>query len=193
LDRVLAEVRERLEASRQAVEEYERLEGALAALGREPSAAAAPPAAKPPRAAVPRAQSAANRERLLALIGERPGVTREEIRAATGLSGAAVAQGLRRAIAAGRVREEPLPGGQPGFSLLPEDAASRGAAPESAEVEPEPPDGDAAAPPQPSDAGRPVEAAEAQAEPPAAEPEAESEPAPGEPGDSPPAGSSGPT
>jgi hypothetical protein len=163
LERVLGEVRERLEESRRAVEEYERLQRALEALDNEPAPAREAPAAKRPRAAVPRAQSVANRERLLAVIGDRPGVTREELRAATGLSGASVAQGLRRAVASGRVREEELPGGQVGFSLIPENAAVQPAESE---------------PPEASEAAEPAaesESAETAVEPEPAEPTAEPE------------------
>ena len=150
LQRILGEVRQRLDASRQAVEEHRRLERALEALGAASAGAAEPREA--PRSAArstgrgarraraatagsSRAQSAANRDRLLNVIGDRPGVTRAELPAATGLSGASVAQGLRRAIAAGRVRERELPGGQTGYALVPAgeaEAADAGVAPAQA-------------------------------------------------------------
>ena len=144
LQRILGEVRERLAASSAAAEEYRRLERALEALGA--AAAARPKPAAAPRRAVrrapraaqagsTRARSAANRDRLLSVIGDRPGVTRAELPAATGLSGASVAQGLRRAIAAGRVRERELPGGQTGYALVPageSDAPAAGIGPAGA-------------------------------------------------------------
>jgi hypothetical protein len=132
IDRLLNEVRERLAASREAVREYERLERALAALddvggGAPPHGSARPSAGASARVRRRRAGTArvarrsGNRDRLLALVGERPGVTREELETATGFSTAVVAQNLRRMVARGELREQQLPGGQTGYATSPVD------------------------------------------------------------------------
>ena len=63
------------------------------------------------------AEREANREKLLALVRERPGITRAELKAGAGLSSAGVAQNLRRMLARGQVREEALPGGATGYRI----------------------------------------------------------------------------
>jgi hypothetical protein len=142
LDRLLSEVRERLAASREAVREYEQLERALAALdgvddGAPPqrSAQANPGASargRRRRAGAGRsAGKGGNRDRLLALVGERPGVTREELQGVTGFSVAVVAQNLRRMVARGELREQQLPGGQIGYSTL---ATNRDARPSTGDA-----------------------------------------------------------
>jgi len=55
--------------------------------------------------------------RVLALVRDRPGISKGELKDATGLPGAGVAQNLRRPLARGEVREEALPGGAVGFRL----------------------------------------------------------------------------
>jgi hypothetical protein len=145
LDRILREIRERLEASRAAVHKHERLEAALRALGgagarathvvsglgsrQRPAAGATKRAAEQPtaargkrRAAAPRdgapstsasraraasaerrggsaaraarttsarkrAPRGANREAVLRVVGERPGVSAPETAAVSGVSG----------------------------------------------------------------------------------------------------------
>ena len=134
LDRLLRDVRERLAASREAVREYEQLERALAALdgvggdgappqrsARRSTGASARVRRRRAGAARPRGRTG-NRERLLALVAERPGVTREELETATGFSTAVVAQNLRRMVARGELREQQLPGGQTGYATSPIDA-----------------------------------------------------------------------
>jgi hypothetical protein len=51
LEKIHAEIRERLEATRPAAEEYERLEAALDAMGGPIAITALPPAEEPPLAA----------------------------------------------------------------------------------------------------------------------------------------------
>ena len=58
-----------------------------------------------------------NREKVVALVRERPGITKAELKDATGLSSAGVAQNLRRMLARGEVREEALPGGATGYRI----------------------------------------------------------------------------
>ena len=137
LDSIRAELRTRLEELRPLVREYERLQEAEAAL-----ADGSPPSDK--RAGQPkrggaqarqgggkrrgrpagsrrRSSSAAardlNRERVLTLVRERPGITKAEVRDAAGLSSAGVAQNLRRMLDRGQVREETLPGGATGYRI----------------------------------------------------------------------------
>lgn len=112
LDRIRVELRERLETSRAAAEEYERLERALAALGGEPAGDPQPVASsgavakRRGRARRSRNGSAVvtrqkNREALIAAVRAQAGITREQVREVTGLSGASVAQGLRRLVDSG--------------------------------------------------------------------------------------------
>jgi hypothetical protein len=121
LDRIRGEIRERLAASRRAVEEYERLVQVLKALDAGGTArarrAAASPSRRAPSASGTAAQRQANRERLLAALAERPGITREELRATTGLTGASVAQNLRRLVEQREIHERELPDGGTGFTL----------------------------------------------------------------------------
>jgi IclR helix-turn-helix domain len=84
--RILREIRDRLKQSREAVDEYHRLEAALAAL--EPAAAAVSqraPSRRRREPVKPRAPRGANRDKALAIIAERPGVTIAELAAATGI------------------------------------------------------------------------------------------------------------
>jgi len=113
LDRIHAEIRERLEASRAAAQEYERLEAALAAMG-GPARAAAPRR----RPAEPRAPRGANREAVLRALEERPGASASELATASGVARPALYGVLNRLIEAGEVAKEELPGGATGYKLL---------------------------------------------------------------------------
>jgi hypothetical protein len=53
----------------------------------------------------------------LALVRERPGITKAELTDAAGLSSASIAQNLRRMLDRGEVREEALPSGSTGYRL----------------------------------------------------------------------------
>jgi predicted HTH transcriptional regulator len=66
----------------------------------------------------------AKREKLLALVHERPGITKAELKAAAGLSSARVAQNLRRMLDRRQVREEALPSGAIGYQITDDRAAS---------------------------------------------------------------------
>ena len=57
------------------------------------------------------------REKVLALVRERPGITKAELKAAAGISSAGVAQNLRRMLDRAEVREEALPGGAVGYRI----------------------------------------------------------------------------
>ncbi len=53
----------------------------------------------------------------MALVRERPGITKAELKDAAGLSSAGVAQNLRRMLDRGELREEALPGGATGYRI----------------------------------------------------------------------------
>jgi hypothetical protein len=138
LDSIRARLRTRLDELRPLVREYERLQEAEAALaGGSPTG---PRAARPERdgsqarrgggrrvGSRPRASSSAvrelNREKILALVRERPGITKAELNDAAGLSSAGVAQNLRRMLDRGEVREESLPGAATGYRIADDRAA----------------------------------------------------------------------
>jgi hypothetical protein len=131
LDSIRAELRTRLDDLRPVVREYERLQEAETALGdgppkhgrragpskrgRSPARRGGPGRAGARRRPSSSAERAANRETVLALVRERPGITRAELKDATGLSSAGVAQNLRRLLDRGEVREDASPGGATGY------------------------------------------------------------------------------
>ena len=112
LDSIRAQLRTRLDELRPLVREYERLQAAEAALaGGAPTSATC--LVQPTRggsqarrgnarpAGVRRRSSSSaerqvNREKVVALVRERPGITKAELKDAAGLSSAGVAQNLRR-------------------------------------------------------------------------------------------------
>jgi hypothetical protein len=127
LDSIRQQLRERLDELRPLMSEYERLveaERALRPEGPRPKSNDGGSRRRPrPQSrrggsrsttSTPSAR-AANREKVLAVIAERPGVTKAELQESSGLSGAGVAQNLRRLVGRGEVREESLPGGQTGY------------------------------------------------------------------------------
>ncbi len=132
LDSIRRELRTRLDELRPLVREFERLQRAEAALNdespsrprraRRSGEGASASAVKASRRGAGRgsgtpAAREANREKILALVRERPGITRGELKEAAGLSGAGIAQNLRRLVERGEVREAELPGGQVGYRL----------------------------------------------------------------------------
>jgi hypothetical protein len=133
LDSIRAELRTRLDELRPLVREYERLQEAAAALA-DGSPTSGRRAGQPERGRSQarrggarrvgsrrRSSSSAerdvNREKVVALVRERPGVTKAELKDAAGLSSAGVAQNLRRMLDRGEVREEALPGGATGYRI----------------------------------------------------------------------------
>ena len=64
-----------------------------------------------------------SRQKVLALVRERPGITKPELRTAAAISSAGVAQNLRRMLARGQMREEALPGGAIGCRTANDGAA----------------------------------------------------------------------
>jgi hypothetical protein len=138
LDSIRAELRTRLDELRPLVREYERLQEAEAALA-DGSPTSGKRAGQPKRGGARarqggdrqggarrtglrrRSSSSAerevNREKVAALVRERPGITKAELKDAAGLSSAGVAQNLRRMLDRGQVREEALLGGATGYRI----------------------------------------------------------------------------
>ena len=138
LESIRAELRTRLDELRPLVREYERLQVAEQALA-DGSTTSGKRAGQPKRGgsqaqrgsasrgAAGRAGSRrrssssaereANREKVVALVRERPGITKAELKDAAGLSSAGVAQTLRRMLDRGEVRETALPGGATGYQI----------------------------------------------------------------------------
>jgi hypothetical protein len=132
LDSIHRQLRARLDVLRPLVREYQRLQDAEHALGdgppTSPNRAARPKRAEPRRGGGARTASRrrrssaptereANRKKILDLVRERPGITRSELKGAASLSGAGVAQNLRRMLDRGEVREERLAGGTTGYRI----------------------------------------------------------------------------
>ena len=132
LDSIRAQLRTRLDELRPLVREHDRLQEAEAALAdgsptgtragqleRSGSQARRGGArwVRSRQRSSSSAEREANREKVLALVRERPGITKAELKAAAELSTAGVAQNLRRILARGEVREEALPGGATGYRI----------------------------------------------------------------------------
>jgi CRP-like cAMP-binding protein len=123
LDRILHEIRERKREAHAAYEESQQLERALAALdaktpggvGQRRSKAGRPGRRGTPKAGGARARRGANREAILAAVGERPGVTAREIADLTGIARATVASTVTRLAASGVLERSELPAGGVGF------------------------------------------------------------------------------
>jgi hypothetical protein len=69
------------------------------------------------------AEREVNREKVVARVRERPGLTKAELKEATGLSSAGVAQNLRRMLDRGEIRKEALPSGATGYRIADEQTA----------------------------------------------------------------------
>jgi hypothetical protein len=144
LDRIHAEIRERLDASRAAYDESQRLTAALDALGHgevEPASPRSTSTPRPRRARTPkpRARARAPRGQNLRLIREavndRPGATAGEIASATGIAPATVASTLGKLARDGELQRTTLPSGRVGFGIATE-------APATPVAEPPTPSGD---------------------------------------------------
>lgn len=141
IDRILGEIRERLDASRDAYEESLRLEAALVALGDAPPEPRSRPRAErrgtPARAArsASRAPRGENLRRVRDAVAERPGATAGEVASATGIARATVASTLGKLARSGDLERAELPSGRVGYR--PASAADREQAP--AETAPDTP------------------------------------------------------
>jgi hypothetical protein len=142
LDRIQREIGERLDASRAAVEEYERLQAARRALQagdgeragraaggrRRPRSRpaggragaktrAAGGAARAGRAARrKRAPRGANREAVLAAVRAHPGVTPSEVASTSGVKPGIVYNELRRLVSEGELVKQTLASGRTGYA-----------------------------------------------------------------------------
>jgi len=136
LTRIHREVTARLIESRAAVEESRRLEAALEALDNGQSAVrpSAPSVSRGTRRASgerrparrKRARRGANREAVLRVVGERPGITPSELVAASGVEKRSLYTLLSTLTKDGVLERTELPGGQNGYRL------ARAASPSSA-------------------------------------------------------------
>jgi hypothetical protein len=144
LERIRGEIHERLAVSRAAAEEYQRLEAALAALSGSASGSERPATARKPKQATkrpaqratagPRAPRGANREAVLRLLDDRPGVGVSELAGATGVKKPVLYALLARLLQEGEVVKEALPSGSTGYALAREGASGATPAPASAPV-----------------------------------------------------------
>jgi hypothetical protein len=130
LRRIQGEIHERRMASEAAVREYERLQAAVAALD-DVAGAAVPrsparprnvvgpsPAPKAPRRPVAkRAPRGANREAVLRVVGDRPGVGVNELASATGVTKPVLYALLSRLLDQGEIVKDALPSGSTGYAL----------------------------------------------------------------------------
>jgi hypothetical protein len=82
-----------------------------------------------------RAPRGANREAVLAVVRERPGVTARELAAASGVSGGTLYALLRRLTDSGELEKRDLPGGQTGYAVG-RDATRSAVAAEPSQVAP---------------------------------------------------------
>jgi IclR helix-turn-helix domain len=75
------------------------------------------PARRKPPAPRPRAPRGANREAVLKVVGERPGVTNAELSAASGVQRGTLSTLLRTLVTRGELEKRSLPGGKVGYAL----------------------------------------------------------------------------
>src|SRR3954471_11706996 len=119
LDRILTEIRDRLDASREAYEESQRLEAALTALGSGRPAEPSRPRETSRRASRSRSSARAprgeNLRRIRALVAERPGATAGEIASATGVARPTVASTLGKLAREGELEKTKLASGGVGY------------------------------------------------------------------------------
>ena len=119
LQQRLTEIERELGALEPLVRERDQIHAALA---RPPFAAQARPATKgtSARKQRTRAPRGANREAILTIVGERPGVTAAEIADVTKISRAVTYNTLAKLVSQGKVEKTELPGGQTGYKPAPE-------------------------------------------------------------------------
>ncbi|HEY6890986.1 MAG TPA: hypothetical protein VI300_24500 [Solirubrobacter sp.] len=119
LEQRLKEVERELANVEPLLRERDRLRSALATppFATTATAAAAAPrvATKSVRKSKPRAPRGANREAILRVVGERPGVSAAELSDVTKISRAVTYNTLAKLIEQGKVAKTELPGGQTGY------------------------------------------------------------------------------
>jgi hypothetical protein len=139
LDRIQQEIRERLDASREAVREYERLQAALEALEGaarsasrddrpQPTPLARSRARRRARSAGSRGRAprGANRDAVLKVVGERPGITTSELAAASGVAKPTLYTLLSSLTKQDVLQRQELPGGQYGYRVRTVDVSATG-------------------------------------------------------------------
>ena len=158
LQRIRSEIKDRLEASRAAIEETARLEAALRALEGLPSPqtgsrSQAPAGGERAVAATSRGRATrgANRAAVLDAVRERPGGSPAEIAAGSDVSQNVVRAQLRALVSEGLVSKRTLPSGRNGYALVTEEAPATAGQPS----EPRPTDTSATAPEHPTTGGEP--------------------------------------
>jgi hypothetical protein len=117
--RILREIRERLKKSRAAVEEYERLQAALHALDATNGAPAGTKRGRGGGTSKGRARAprGANRDKVIAAIRDRTGITVGELALVTGISKNALYGVTRNLVEAKTLERVELPGGTTGFRV----------------------------------------------------------------------------
>jgi hypothetical protein len=117
----LKEVERQLDAYQPLLHEREQLQEALA----KPPFSGAAPAARPAAKASPargktrtRAPRGANREAILRVVGDRPGVSATEIADVTQISRAVTYHTLAKLVEQGQLAKTELPGGQTGYRAV---------------------------------------------------------------------------
>ena len=117
LESRLKDIERQLEGMQPLVNERERIRAALA---RPPFAGRSRPATKgtSARKSRTRAPRGANREAILSVVGQRPGVSAAEIADVTKISRAVTYNTLAKLVEQGRLRKTQLPGGQTGYAAL---------------------------------------------------------------------------
>jgi hypothetical protein len=127
----LKEVERQLDAYQPLLHEREQLQEALAkppfsgtAPARPAQKAKAKAKAPAARKARTRAPRGANREAILRVVGDRPGVTATEIADVTKISRAVTYNTLAKLVEQGQLAKSALPGGQTGYRAV--DAAATG-------------------------------------------------------------------
>jgi DNA-binding transcriptional ArsR family regulator len=131
LARIVREIRDRKRAAAAAHDEYGRLEDALAALGPEQAQVGRTSGRCSMRRSRPRAQGrrrraapGANRDPIVAVVRDRPGVSVGEVAQATGIPRTTVAPTMSRLLAAGAVERVELPDGGAGYRAVRVDAVA---------------------------------------------------------------------
>lgn len=121
----LKEVERQLDAYQPLLREREQLQEALAKPPFSSAKPAARPATKTPaRKTRTRAPRGANREAILRVVGDRPGVSATEIAEVTKISRAVTYNTLAKLVEQGQLAKTELPGGQTGYRAV--DAAATG-------------------------------------------------------------------
>jgi sugar-specific transcriptional regulator TrmB len=124
LEQRLKEVDRQLEAYEPLLRERAQLQEAL---DTPPFAGGRPAAATKgtsPRKSRTRAPRGANREAILSVVGERPGVSATEIAEVTKISRAVTYNTLAKLVEQGRIAKTELPGGQTGYKPAEPDESS---------------------------------------------------------------------